>query len=88
MRQLTPQLGQEQGIIELPLPARVLYGFGAIPEAVPKIDHSLAPSRPVAEGVTVEHGRYVAQMCQGCHGATLLGGRSPVTRPNGPLPRG
>lgn len=84
VRQLPPQLGQELGIIELPLPARVAYGFGAIPEAVTKIDHSLPPSMPVAEGVTVGHGRYVAQMCQGCHGARLLGGKIAGAPPDWP----
>jgi len=71
-------------VLTLPLPARVLYGFGAIPDAVDKIDHRLAPAQPVAEGVTVEHGRYVAAMCQGCHGARLEGGRIPGGPPDWP----
>jgi mono/diheme cytochrome c family protein len=32
VRQLAPQSGQEQGIIQLPLPGRVMYGLGRIPE--------------------------------------------------------
>src|SRR5262249_19875001 len=36
---------------------------------------ALAPAQPVAEGMTVEHGRYVAAMCMGCHGPGLSGGR-------------
>ena len=74
VRQLAAQCGREQGIIQVPLPGRVMYGLGRIPEAVTKIDHSLPPAKPVPEGVTLEHGRYVAQMCAGCHGARLLGG--------------
>lgn len=59
---------------QVPLPVKALYGFGAIKDAYEKIDHSLPPSVPVAEGVTVEHGKYVANLCLGCHGATLAGG--------------
>jgi mono/diheme cytochrome c family protein len=84
VRQLSPQSGREQGIIQLPLPGRVMYGLGGIPEAVTKIDHSLPPAKPVPEGVTVEHGRYVAQMCAGCHGARLLGGKIVGAPPDWP----
>ena len=85
VRQLAPQTGREQGIIQLPLPGRVMYGLGAIPEAVTKIDHSLPPAKPVPEGVTVEHGRYVAQMCAGCHGGRLQGGKIPGAPPDWPV---
>lgn len=74
VRQLAPLPGQVEGVIQLPLPGRVMYGFGRIPEAVTKIDHSLPPATPVPEGVSLEHGRYVAQMCIGCHGSGLQGG--------------
>lgn len=83
VRQLPPATGGA-AVLELPLPARVLYGFGQIPEAVEKIDHRLPPSQPVAEGITVEHGRYVAQMCVGCHGPSLAGGRIPGAPPDWP----
>lgn len=62
-------------LLQLPLPARVLYGFGQIPEAAEKIDHRLPPQQAAAEGITVEHGRYVANMCLGCHGLGLEGGK-------------
>jgi mono/diheme cytochrome c family protein len=71
-------------IIELPLPARVLYGFGQIPDAAEKIDHSLPPQQPVAEGLSVEHGKYVANMCLGCHGARLEGGKIAGAPPDWP----
>ncbi len=74
VRQLAPQQGNEHGVIQLPLPGRVMYGLGQIPEAYARIDHGLPPATPVAEGVTVAHGRYVAQMCIGCHGDGLAGG--------------
>jgi cytochrome c553 len=70
--------------LRLPLPVRVLYGFGAIPPAVEKIDHLLPPAQPVAEGVTPEHGAYVAAMCTGCHGANFAGGRIPGAPPDWP----
>lgn len=70
--------------VRLPLPARVLYGFGQIPDAASLIDHSLPPARPVAEGVTLAHGRYVASMCIGCHGPQLAGGRIPGGPPDWP----
>jgi len=84
VRQLPPQSGREHGIIQLPLPGRVMYGLGGIPEAVTKIDHSLPPAKPVPEGVTPEHGRYVAQMCAGCHGTRLLGGKITGAPPDWP----
>lgn len=70
--------------VRLPLPARVLYGFGAIRDAAAKIDHTLPPAAPVAPGVNLEHGRYVANMCLGCHGAQLAGGRIPGGPPDWP----
>lgn len=83
VRSLPPVAGGP-AVIELPLPAQVLYGFGQIPDAAEKIDHHLPPARPVPEGVTIEHGRYVAQMCIGCHGPQLAGGRIPGSPPDWP----
>lgn len=73
VQSLPPKPGRS-AVIRLPLPARVLYGFGAIPDAADRIDHSLPPEAPVPEAVSVEHGRYVAQMCLGCHGERFEGG--------------
>jgi len=70
--------------IRLPLPARVLYGFGAMQDAAAKIDHRLPPATPVAEGVNLQHGAYVANMCLGCHGPRLTGGRIPGGPPDWP----
>lgn len=72
------------GIVDLPVPVRVLYGVGYIKDAAAKIDHALPPSRPVPEAVSVEHGKYVANMCIGCHGAQLAGGRIPGGPPDWP----
>lgn len=71
-------------VLSLPLPVRVLHGLGLLPDAASKIDHTLPPAPPVAEAVSVEHGRYVAQSCTGCHGATFAGGRIPGGPPDWP----
>ena len=84
VRNLPPVTGQDRGTIQLPLPGRVMYGLGGIPEAVTKINHSLPPSQPVAEAVSPEHGQYVAQMCLGCHGERLLGGKIAGAPPDWP----
>jgi mono/diheme cytochrome c family protein len=83
VRALPPTVGTG-AVVDLPLPARVLYGFGMIQDAAAKIDHTLAPAQPVAEGVTLQHGAYVANMCLGCHGAQLAGGRIPGGPPDWP----
>jgi cytochrome c553 len=83
LRALPPTAG-EGAVVELPLPVRALYGLGYIKDAAARIDHTLPPSAPVPEGVTVAHGEYVASMCQGCHGAGLAGGRVPGSPPDWP----
>ena len=83
VRSLPPVAGGP-AVVELPLPARVMYGYGAIQDAAQKIDHTLPPAQPVAEGVTLQHGAYVANMCLGCHGAQLTGGRIPGGPPDWP----
>jgi mono/diheme cytochrome c family protein len=83
VRSLPPVAGTGPEI-KLPVPALVLYGFRAIPDAASRIDHTLPPSQPVAEGVTLQHGKYVANMCLGCHGEKLAGGRIPGGPPDWP----
>ncbi|ROZ72744.1 c-type cytochrome [Ramlibacter sp. WS9] len=83
VRGLPPVTGGA-AVVQLPVPVRVLYGFGAIKDAAAKIDHSLPPAQPVAAGVTVQHGAYVANMCIGCHGEKLSGGKIPGGPPDWP----
>lgn len=83
VRGLPPQQGGA-AVLELPVPVRVLYGFGAIKDAAGKIDHSLPPAQPVAEAANPQHGAYVANMCIGCHGEHLSGGRIPGGPPDWP----
>lgn len=74
VKSLPPATGGA-AVMQLPLPVKVLYGFGAIPDAAEKINHSLPPAQTVASGATAEYGAYVANMCIGCHGAGLSGAR-------------
>jgi mono/diheme cytochrome c family protein len=83
VKTLPPATGTGAEVV-LPLPARVLYGFGAIQDAAAKIDHALPPATAVAEGVNVQHGAYVANMCLGCHNPQFTGGRIPGGPPDWP----
>ena len=68
----------------VPLPVKALYAAGVVQDAPEKIDHSLPPAVPVPEGVTPEHGKYVANLCLGCHGEGLSGGKIPGGPPAWP----
>lgn len=81
VKALPPKMGGA-AVLDLPLPVRVLYAFDAIQDAAQKIDHTLPPAKPIAQGVTAAHGAYVANMCIGCHGATLAGGKIPGGPPD------
>jgi mono/diheme cytochrome c family protein len=83
VRSLPPAKGGA-AVLDMPLPLRVLYGFGAIQDSAARIDHSLAPAQPVAAGVNAQHGAYVANMCLGCHGEHLSGGKIPGGPPDWP----
>lgn len=75
-KQLAPVPGQP-AMFRLPVMLEVLYGLGVIKDAAAKIDHNLPPVPQVHELASSEYGAYVAQMCMGCHGPTLTGGRLP-----------
>lgn len=79
-----PDVPGGAAVLELPLPFKVLSGYGLIPDSASRIDHRLPPEQPVAEGITVAHGRYVAQMCLGCHGDGYRGGPVPGAPPEWP----
>ena len=76
--------GGGAAIIELPLPVRALYGAGYVKDAAAKIDHTLPVQQSVPERISVEHGRYVANTCLGCHGPQLAGGPVPGGPPDWP----
>ena len=83
LRRMEPATGGA-AVLDLPLPMRALYGFGMIHDAASKIDHTRPPEQPVPDGVNVTHGAYVANMCLGCHGAKLNGGKIPGGPPDWP----
>ena len=82
-RQLPPVSGQT-AVLQLPPPVRVFYGLGLIQDAAARIDPRRPPPAPVPEGPTAAHGRYVAQMCVGCHGEGYGGGKVPGGAPDWP----
>jgi mono/diheme cytochrome c family protein len=82
--QQMPAVAGEKARIEVPVPVRVLYGFGVIKDAAEKIDHQLPPSRPMPPDVSPTYGAYVANTCIGCHGAQLSGGKIPGGPPTWP----
>lgn len=83
--QLAPVDGRA-ATIALPVAVKVLYGFGAVRDAAEIIDHALAPQVPVPVAVSIEHGKYVAHSCIGCHGERLSGGKIPGAPPEWPAP--
>jgi len=68
----------------VPLPVKALYAIGVVQDSAEKIDHSLPPAQAVPEGVSPEHGKYVANLCLGCHGFQLSGGKIPGGPPGWP----
>jgi mono/diheme cytochrome c family protein len=68
----------------LPLPVRAVYALGILKDGPEKVDHNLPPAQPVAEGINVQHGAYVANLCKGCHNPNLSGGKIPGAPPAWP----
>jgi mono/diheme cytochrome c family protein len=68
----------------LPFIFKAMYVAGVVTDAPERIDHTLPPAQPVAEQVNAAHGAYVANMCLGCHGARLTGGKIPGGPPDWP----
>ena len=79
-----PAVDGPGGEIRFPLFVKALYAAGAIPDAAEFIDHKLPPAVAVPVAATAEHGAYVANMCTGCHGPALKGGKIPGGPPNWP----
>jgi len=68
---------------KLPLIMKALYAFGVIEDAAEKIDHTRPAPTRVPEDLH-EKGEYVANVCSGCHGAGLAGGKIPGAPPDWP----
>jgi mono/diheme cytochrome c family protein len=71
-RQL-PSVAGSVAEFRIPLFYWALYAAGQFKDAPERIDHSLPPTKAVAEGANAEYGAYVANLCIGCHGANLAG---------------
>jgi len=72
---------------ELTLLAKALGVFGVFPlSPAATIAHQTAHAAPVAEGVSVDYGKYIAVSCTGCHGATYSGGPIPGAPASMPVP--
>ncbi|QYF94085.1 cytochrome c [Massilia sp. PAMC28688] len=85
VRRLPPVDGRA-ALVQLPLTVKVMYAFGYVKDAAEMINHALPPQQPVLPSVSLEHGKYVANSCIGCHGAGLSGGRIPGSPPDWPAP--
>lgn len=83
VRTLPPGKG-EIGEVRFPLLLQALYGVGVVKDSAETIDHKLPPATPVPVAETREHGGYVANMCIGCHGPALSGGKIPGAPPDWP----
>ena len=79
-----PAAAGEGAVIRFPFLIKALYAAGVVPDAAEQIDHTLPPAAAVPVGATVEHGKYVANMCIGCHGPGLGGGKIPGGPPDWP----
>jgi mono/diheme cytochrome c family protein len=73
-RSLAPVAG-ESAVFRLPMVVKALYGLGVIKDSAERIDHRKPPPQPVAPAATAQYGAYLANMCIGCHGASLSGGK-------------
>jgi mono/diheme cytochrome c family protein len=82
-RSLPPAAGTAAELT-LPFIFKAMYVAGVVTDAPERIDHTLPPAQPVAEQVNAAHGAYVANMCLGCHGARLTGGKIPGGPPDWP----
>jgi len=83
VQRLPPARGEGFAAVVPPL-VKTLYAAGVIRDAAEKIDHTLPPAAPVPEDGSPAHGAYVAQMCLGCHGEHLSGGKIPGGPPDWP----
>jgi mono/diheme cytochrome c family protein len=68
----------------LPFIFKAMYVAGVVTDAPERINHSLPPAQPVPDQANAAHGAYVANMCLGCHGARLTGGKIPGGPPDWP----
>jgi mono/diheme cytochrome c family protein len=82
IRSLPPQTDYT-AVFRLPLIMKALYAFGLFKDSAEKIDHTRRAPVRVPDDIH-EKGAYVANVCAGCHGAGLAGGKIPGAPPTWP----
>jgi mono/diheme cytochrome c family protein len=82
-----PPVQKPNGPMELGVLAKVLDRLDKIPlDQARRIDHEHRKTAPAPEP-TANYGRFIGQMCQGCHGEHYSGGPIPGAPPSIPVPR-
>lgn len=72
---------------QIGLLGKVLDRLDLIPiDIARRIDHTKPPETAPAPAPTAEYGRFIAKLCQGCHGPTLSGGPIPGAPPEMAVP--
>ncbi|AVP99602.1 cytochrome C [Ahniella affigens] len=79
-----PAVDRDHPKMQLNLLGKALLGAGQLPLlAAERIDHTQLPTEQAADA-SAEHGRYLAQICTGCHGRNFAGGPIPGMPPDHP----
>ncbi len=75
-----PQTGSLPPTPQMRPVGRMLIGAGILDSLFPAsyTEHDLPFPENVEVGATVAYGDYLAQLCQGCHGAGLVGSMPPL----------
>lgn len=82
-----PPIDRPDGELEIRTMGKVLDRLDYIPiDVARRIDHGGARETAPEPSPTPEYGRFIAKLCQGCHGPTLSGGPIPGAPPDMPVP--
>lgn len=81
-----PPVDTEPNVLQLGFLAKVLDRVDTLPvDVARRIDHTHRETAP-PPAPTAEYGRFVGQLCRGCHGDHLAGGPIPGAPPEIPVP--
>jgi len=78
-----PPAPESKAEFRLPLIMKAMYAFGVIKDSAEKIDHTRPAPTRVPDDLH-DQGAYVANVCAGCHGQGLAGGKIPGAPPAWP----
>lgn len=74
--QRQPPVNRDLGRVKMGPVLSVMLALDSIPLLAHSMDHAKAhPTEPPDAAPTVEFGQHVVQVCRGCHGPTLSGGK-------------